>query len=153
MSMRPLAPCVLAGAACLLLHPCALAFNANAHQHLTAQAINVSAINMILEKNFSTFPAGIETPIDGTPVAVFIEQGSVNEDTPDMRALNHFHDPTETWDVSGFHLGPVIGQSSIAWSQNSDQSPGGMFSWYDARTAYYQALVGDTQMIRNAACR
>ena len=128
----------------------AAAFNGLAHQLLTGQAVNSSALHLILEKNLSDFDAGVLTSLGNRTVRRVIQEGSVSEDTPDRRVLNHFHDPTKSWHDAGFQFAFIQGQSSILWAQNSDQGgPTERFSWYDARNAYYQALTGSTRTIRD----
>jgi len=101
----------------------------------------------------------------------WVGEGGIKEDEPEglfrylsntARNNNHFHNPlAETWDKAGLDadvsvlklLFPLLfglpyplpdhikGQSSILWSQNKNQSPGGKWSWYDAREYFYKGLT------------
>ena len=78
------------------------------------------------------------------------------------RSFNHFHNPIKpSWNEAGLNdyiLVPIVapippfpvigytkkwytGQSSILWSQNSQQSVGGQWSWSNARKYFYDALT------------
>ena len=55
------------------------------------------------------------------------------------RSYNHFHNPLKAWSEAGLNdtvLGiPYSGESSVLWSQDTNQIIGGQWSWQTARNA------------------
>ena len=134
-------------------------FNDEAHKVLSTRAINpglpnASTLDAYLKNTLQfEFLKGINESLlggqDGT-VAGLIRVGAVHEDQG-SRPLRHFHDPTRAWDSAGLFNSVVPPlQSSVVWSQNPSQSPGGRHSWKDARDAYFKALTSTTTSLRKA---
>src|SRR3990172_11180708 len=79
----------------------------------------------------------------------WLGEGGVMEDRPGnwqdfvlgnpSRSYNHFHNPLKTWSEAGLNdtvLGiPYSGESSVLWSQDTNQIIGGQWSWQTARNA------------------
>ncbi len=100
----------------------------------------------------------------------WISEGGRTEDEPDGllrmdvnrgRSNNHFHNPLETWDRAGLDSPYIIlfptpitlhytGESSVVWAQNPNQDPGGNWSWHDARSYFYQALIATSKTQRES---
>ncbi len=77
---------------------------------------------------------------------------------PDVRVVNHFHNPlATTWSGAGLRVvGIQPGQSSVIWQQNTRQSEGiggasGTWSWPVARQAYFEALTSGAESDRKIA--
>lgn len=64
-------------------------------------------------------------------VFLWMSQGGKDEDA-DLRAFNHFHDPTKPWEDAGLF---GVANSSLIWAQQNDAS------WNVAREHYYLALT------------
>jgi hypothetical protein len=47
------------------------------------------------------FNNGIDDFVDGKKISKWFEDGGYEEDKPDTRSFNHFHDPTKSWDQAG----------------------------------------------------
>jgi hypothetical protein len=144
---------VLFGLCFILLLPGASdGFNDKAHESLSRRAVEgtlagASQLDSFLLSHLGfEFPQGINQPINGQHKVIdLIAAGSVQEDYPAHRVLNHFHDPTHIWNVAG--LGRV-NLSSIVWSQSPVQGAGANRSWKNARDAYFAALTGATDAER-----
>ena len=68
------------------------------------------------------------------------------------RNKNHFHNPlAQTWETAGLQSGLYTGESSVRWAQNKNQSPGGKWSWYDAREYFYKGLTLTDKKQRDSA--
>ena len=73
-----------------------------------------------------------------------IAQGARDEDSPEIRCKNHFHDPLLSWNQAGLHGDElvVLGESSLLWAQRAqDDQYFGAYSWHDARDYFYKALT------------
>jgi hypothetical protein len=111
-------------------------------------------------RNQLGFPNGINEEIHGTKILKWLGDGGQKEDEPDGlirtvlnrgRSNNHFHNPLLTWDSAGLSATVYTGQSSILWSQNKNQDPGGKWSWYDARDYFYRGLTLTGKLERDRA--
>lgn len=126
----------------------ALSYDVETHRLLGEKAAEVSSLESVLKAQLE-FHEGLQTKLLGSTVQEWIGKGAKFEDEPFPRVLNHFHNPLEIWERAGLRLlGAQVGQSSIRWGQNASQSPGGTFSWLDARRFYYQALTSPTKAER-----
>ena len=77
------------------------------------------------------FEEGEETIFNGKEVWEWLADGGKQEDEPFLaRSLRHFHNPLKSWNTAGL-CGNF--ESSIIWGQRTEQSPGGHYSWQDAR--------------------
>ncbi|MEW6417483.1 MAG: hypothetical protein AB1480_05100 [Nitrospirota bacterium] len=126
--------------------------------HIAQNTISGFSLNNYLIQQLG-FEKGVdeELIVDSKKKKVFqwLGEGGFQEDIPEQiwrlvlnmaRNNNHFHNPLETtWDNAGLddYIGPLhyTGQSLLLWAQNPNQSPGGKWSWQDARTYYYNALT------------
>ncbi len=145
-------------------------------EKITHQAINKNIANRTINGfslnnyliNDLGFKEGIKEKLrigsEEKEIFRWIGDGGQKEDEPDGlirtvlnrgRSNNHFHNPLETWDQAGLdaYIGPLhySGQSSILWSQNSNQDPGGKWSWYDARDYFYKGLTLTSKLGRDSA--
>lgn len=135
----------------LLISLCpAQAFDNNAHANLSDRAAFTSSLDVFLKNNLGfVFQNGIDhVVVNGKLVRELIVDGALGEDQPDLwRPRHHFHNPRLPWGQAGWLPPPYVaqlGQSSILWSQNPDQTVGGKHSWKDARDSYYEALTATT---------
>jgi hypothetical protein len=104
------------------------------------------------------FQEGVETILeqpkitqiedDDPTIYRWLGYGGRAEDEPWLvRSVRHFHNPlVEPWDESGL-WGKF--ESSIIWTQRTDQSPGGHYSWQDVRGYFYTALTTEDQTTRD----
>lgn len=85
---------------------------------------------------------GIELDLNSKKIYNWIGEGGKLEDYSGvlLRTLNHFHNPVND---QGLRIPFHTMESSVLWSQKPEgtQSPGGHYSWYDAREYYYKALT------------
>ena len=130
----------------LLLSARGWAWEVNTHAELTEEAIKINEgdLNAYLITNLGLENGLNESLPGGNPRELMI-QGSNTEDDG-RRPLNHFHEPI-------LNRGSEIfgGISAIDWSLSplGTQSPGGKFSWNDAREYYFKALTSETKAERD----
>jgi len=109
--MRKIAFCALF--IFLFLLECVYAWDTKVtHPLLTRRAITISEINEYLIDNLA-LSDGVATPLtDGrglmpsltNPISVWLEYGAEEEDEPECRASNHFHNPLiEPWYKAGLN--------------------------------------------------
>lgn len=135
----------------MFLSPQAKSFDFNTHQKMGERAAENSQLDNLLKQQLG-LPEGRLEVFNGTSVTDLVANGSRAEDSPPSRVLHHFHNPTRVWNDAGLRvLGIEIGQSSILWSQNPGQTPGGRHSWHDARSSFFQALAATTDGERQTA--
>ena len=142
-------PFALAGVA--LLAASAAAYEPQTHARIGERAVAVSSLDRVLKDQFSLL-TGANRPLASStgqvrPFREWVSSGCATEDEPARRAINHFHNPLQPWPQAGL----PIGQSSIYWQQNGNQSPGGTWSWPFARGRFYDFLTGTSQSARDAA--
>lgn len=129
-------------------------FDDRAHIRLSTRATELSTLNSFLTTNLGfEFPNGRnETIVNGKSVTNLVEDGAFDEDRPILwRPRHHFHNPRLAWDQAGWRPPPFsiqLGESSVIWSQDSNQSVGGKHSWKDARDSYFQALTATSDSER-----
>jgi hypothetical protein len=118
------------------------------HKAISRRSVRpgISNIDQFLKNTFIyEFQNGIDQDVDGGRlVGELIEDGSENEDCCLIRPRHHFHNPRLTWDQAGWRPPPLsiqLGESSVIWSQDQNQTIGGKHSWKDARDSYFQALT------------
>ncbi len=129
------------------------AWERKTHRELTEQAIEfvASDLNAYLVDNLG-LEGGLNASVDGMTVKQWLMEGSDLEDGEDidfssvsaiissafsnLRVLKHFHEP-----ILNSGLGNNV--SAIHWSlaDLGSQSPGGPWSWNDAREYYFKALT------------
>jgi hypothetical protein len=85
--------------------------------------------------------------VNGETIRTWIEIGATREDFPELRSLNHFHNPLKPWASAG----GVLGQSSIYWQQGMEQGLGGTWSWPVARQRLFEFLTSPTPLERERA--
>jgi hypothetical protein len=96
------------------------------------------------------FVKGVDSVVNGKKIYLWFRDGGTEEDSPEYRADNHFHDPLKPWSGAGLK-GSTLGLSSLIWAQNQTllgASAGGDWSWKKARTLYYDALTSEDANIR-----
>ncbi len=135
------------------------------NEYIAQNIVNGYSLNNYLIGNLG-FNGGAEEKISGygdgqvvfQEIFKWLGYGGVQEDRPGRkwdyvtgtptRSVNHFHNPLKPWGEAG--LNDILsGQSSIRWAQNTNQNPGGMWSWYDARTYFYTALTAAAKTARD----
>jgi hypothetical protein len=127
---------------------------AHAYDHPVHKAIAERAALASLEAQDTLralgLPEGVRTPLLADRLLLSADewagQGAALEDKPDLRVLNHFHDPRRGWGEAGLQVLLIqVGQSSALWHQNASQDPngarGGAWSWHDARRRLRLALT------------
>jgi len=93
------------------------------------------------------FDKGIDSIVKLKEVYKWFQDGGKEEDSG-TRSLQHFHDPTKAWSNAGLK-DSTLGSSSLFWAQNPNQSSiTGNWSWTNARTYYYQALMSGDKTVR-----
>ena len=133
------------------------AYEPGTHDQLARRAASVSALDTILEQDL-LLPRGLEAILAGSPVLRLIGEGAALEDDPNLRSLNHFHNPLLPWRDAGLSVGYGLvarASSSVLWQQTLGQDAtsvrialppwrvgGGDWSWQDTRRRYLDALTG-----------
>ena len=135
------------------------------HREIAQRAAQpeVSSLDQVL-KNELGLSEGVRQVFSGLRVERLLGEGALQEDIPDLRVLNHFHNPlVDPWDGAGLRGFRLSGQSSALWQQNPGQDTssvtlliplqvgGGNWSWQNARQYYLTALTGGTKQQREAA--
>ena len=93
----------------------------------------------------------IENKINGFSILDWFIIAGEQEDSPFLRSANHFHEPISNSGFSGYWgMGLTTGESAPLWAQKAPrrQSPGGAFSWQDARQNFFSALISTDQTSR-----
>ncbi|MEW6419946.1 MAG: hypothetical protein AB1480_17835 [Nitrospirota bacterium] len=133
------------------------------NEHIAQNTVSGFSLNNYLMENLG-FGEGVKEELNGIDanginvkkkIFWWLGHGGFQEDVPEQiwrlvlnmaRNNNHFHNPLEVWDSAGLddYVGPFhyTGQSLLLWAQNPNQSPGGEWSWQDAREYFYIALTG-----------
>ena len=130
------------------------AFDDGAHEALSERATRISNLDNFLKSvlPFEFFNGRNENIFNGLRVEQLINQGAFDEDRPILwRPRHHFHNPRLAWGEAGWRPPPFsiqLGDSSVKWSQNENQTVGGKHSWKDARDSYFQALTATTDSER-----
>ena len=94
---------------------------------------------------------GVSHSFNSKEVWESIGDGGENEDEPFTRSANHFHNPLTKQGFTGiWGTGFLSGVSSVLWSQQPKeaQTPGGYYSWVDARKYFYKALTDSDKTAR-----
>ncbi len=145
------------------------ALETNTHEEINEYAATNALNNFSLDSyllNKLAFKNGTDEKIEGPwfwfittkkTVWQWIKIGGKKEDKPYwympyLRSVNHFHNPITDLGFSGiWGSGSLDGESSILWSQEpvGAQSPGGYYSWHDARYYFYNALIATDKTERN----
>ncbi len=75
--------------------------NADTHPRISGKAIQYSNVGTYVKQYLgSEFAKGSDTLLNGLMVSDWLSKGSVEEDVPDCRASNHFHNPLQPWGQS-----------------------------------------------------
>jgi hypothetical protein len=118
------------------------------NERIASGLFNGFSLDSYLKNNLG-FTKGKDESVNGKKVYELIRDGGRYEDKPPWtlpyrRSVNHFHNPLTEQGFSGFFFGLLLsGDSSLLWAQKplGTQSPGGYYSWYDARDYFYKALT------------
>ena len=116
------------------------------HGEIGGVAVDRSDLDSVLKARYAIEP-GIALAINGQTVRTWVTIGAAREDVPDVRSLNHFHNPLKLWPDAG----GLFGQSSVRFQQNPDQGPGGTWSWPVARRRFYDFLTLPSPKARQEA--
>ncbi len=146
-------------------------YEVDVHEALSQKVVDRSQTLDIILRDELGFPEGRARSFAGQPARFWVPRGSRQEDVPDLRVFNHFHNPLLPLQEAGLRttfLGLAIatGQSSLLWQQNPAQatypvtllgfpfaSGGEDRPWQGARREYLQALMGETTGERDQAFR
>ncbi|MBI5099604.1 MAG: hypothetical protein HZB30_10245, partial [Nitrospirae bacterium] len=144
------------------------------HPRITKNAVYVAMFENYLIQNLG-LKEGLKTvfPYGGNKSVVeWLQKGSSDEDSPNCRASNHFHNPLLSWDQSYMtdqpwwldvacfdwkpwysnitwatsYLSPPPDGAKVPFSSSSSYSP---ITWDKARDYYYKALTLTTQEDRD----
>ena len=152
MSYLQLLALLVAGNLCL--GSTVLAWEVITHEELTEEAIKIKKddLNTYLINNLG-LEGGLGEVVGGEETKKtareWIIEGSNKEDGEILnpislsRPVNHFHDPTANVGLGG--------ESAINWALApiGSQSPGGPWSWNDAREYYFKALISSSKTERD----
>jgi hypothetical protein len=148
------------------------------HLALTDEAIRhrKDILNSYFKNNLF-LGEGIETYIGSKKIADLLQAGSVEEDKPNCRASNHFHNPGNelSWDTSGMSdepwfvdracrgtdYPPEIITSSAHWatgytgpaSASAKKATGNFYDWDHAREEFHSYLTGRDYLGRVVAAK
>lgn len=130
------------------------------HQEIATRAAraDISSVDRVLRDELGILEGILKTFV-GVAVPDLIGEGAQTEDSPRNRVFNHFHNPLLGWNDAGFRLlGLQVGQSSVRWQQNQNQTDsvpggGGNWAWQDGRRRYMQALTASAAADREQAFR
>ena len=122
-----------------------LAYDDPTHRAIATRAVDVSSLSPHLREQLG-LTRGIEETFLGRRVDEWIISGALSEDYPVTRVLYHFHNPLQPWNQAGLRVGGQLGQSSLLWNQQRNQtgflgSGDGSWSWFNARRQYFDALT------------
>ena len=123
---------------CVLLLPLQVeSYEIATHEEMTRVSGGRAVADRVLKEDLGRVE-GLRSTVQGRRLEEWLVQGGAREDNF-PRFLNHFHNPlASTWSQAG--LGGSIGQSSILWAQNRDQSAPA-WSWQDVRQYLFEALT------------
>ena len=137
----------------------ASAYESETHRELALLSTSpeVSTLDAVLKTDLGLH-GGVRHPLLGSSVERLVSLGAAGEDNPDLRSLNHFHNPLLPWGDAGLSVGGGLlarGTSSVLWQQTLGQDAasvrialfsrrvgGGDWSWQDTRRRYLDALTG-----------
>ena len=136
------------------------------HPLINQSALDLSGVDKYL-KNILGYSEGVRESLNGKEIYKWIRQGGTDEDSPSVRGIFHFHDPTKTWNSAGL-WGSAF--SSLNWAQNKtvglapttcydlvaneiqcpEQPPSSNpdRSWPAARKSFYEALTSSNKLTR-----
>jgi hypothetical protein len=114
----------------------ALSYAPATHREIGAAAVDRSDLDTIMKTRYRV-EQGVTFAVNGETLQTWIAIGAAREDFPEIRSLNHFHNPLKPWPSAG----GLLGQSSIYWQQNPDQGFGGTWSWAVARQRLFEFLT------------
>jgi hypothetical protein len=130
------------------------------NEYIAQKALNGFSLNATLQDQLD-MKNGVQEVFNNRKVFELMGDAGVYEDEPPgtipyVRSVNHFHNPINKQGFSGLSwllwggFGWLNGVSSIQWSQEDigNQSPGGHYSWHDARSYFYNALTKQSDSVR-----
>ena len=120
-------------------------YEVGTHRDMTTTAGRRSVADGLLRDELG-IDEGLRVSVRGKSVESWLIDAAVLEDNF-PRFLNHFHNPLAgAWTNAG--LGGSVGQSSIMWAQNPNQSAPS-WAWQDARQSYLDALTNSARADRD----
>ena len=122
------------------------------HRAIAKRAVESSVLPSYLSNQLG-FRTGIRELILDQAVVDRIVNGAQSEDYPVARVRHHFHNPLQPWSQAGLTVGGQLGQSSVLWNQQPNQSSfsgagSGSWSWHNARQQFSDALTKATKSDR-----
>jgi len=146
---------------CLLISVSLLgSLESHAYRERAHRAINSTVVNQKIAsasgslKGYFTVQLGyssVRSEVNNKPIDKWFEDAGAQEDEPGPRTKNHFLDPISNSGFSGLFFGVVgTGDPTAVWAQKAagQQSPGGSYSWQDAREYFFTALTSTTGSLR-----
>ena len=138
-------------------HALAISTHKAINLHIAKTAMNGFSLDEYLKNNLDA-TGGIGESYNGRRVEGWLELGGEYEDIPYLympylRSVNHYHNPLTDRGFSGiFGTGFLQGMSAVDWTllPMRTQSPGGYYSWADARNYYYLALTSYDKTARES---
>jgi Tol biopolymer transport system component len=126
------------------------------NEYIAQYTFNGFSLNSYLQNQLG-IQKGTNEIVNSKKIYKRLGEGGVKEDIPYwympyLRSVNHFHNPLTKQGFSGYWgIGFLAGVSSMQWSQEpiGSQSPGGHYSWYDARDFFYNALTASDKPTRD----
>ncbi len=128
------------------LEESSLAYAPDTHAEIGGIAVDRSVFDATLRAQYGV-DTGVGLAVNGLTLRTWVTIGARREDFPEIRSLNHFHNPLKPWASAG----GLLGQSSVYWQQNPDQGLGGTWSWPTARQRLFEFLTSPTPPARAQA--
>ncbi len=126
------------------------------NEYITRHNLNGFSLNDYL-KSYTDMRDGIQNPVNNQEIWKWLKDGGKWEDVPSwylsyLRSVNHFLNPLDDSGFSGiWDTGLLSGINAMEWATKEvgTQSPGGCYSWNDARNYYYTALTASNPNTRD----
>ncbi|MBI5892584.1 MAG: hypothetical protein HZB79_02850 [Deltaproteobacteria bacterium] len=126
------------------------------NENIAKNSFNGFSLDSYL-KNQLGIQGGIGETVNSQYVWWWLKKGGEYEDKPYwymsyLRSVNHFHNPIADNGYTGLWGTSILsGKSSTKWAllSKNTQSPGGYYSWYDARDYYLKALISTDKTTRD----
>ena len=115
--------------------------NEYTHKYINEMATEKSQIENYLKTSLG-INKGIYEEINGQYIWQWIRDGGFEEDEPELRCVQHFHNPIEAWEAAGLSS---FFQSMVYWAQTPEPEDltifSNKYSWQMARIYYNNALL------------
>ena len=98
--------------------------NEYTHRYINEMAAEKSQLKNYLKTSLG-IKKGLYEEINGKYIWQWISDGGFNEDEPEIRCLQHFHNPIEAWEAAGLSS---FFQSMIYWAQTPEPEAPNVFN-------------------------